>query len=100
MGIALPKIALLRGAYFGAFEAQNYEPLLDRFDIRAYVLPQNSFDLSSTRIPVHVCRFPDAVAGKSIVNAFRSRVLAQKYPMPGVDAIVRAVDVVHTFEAW
>ncbi len=100
MDLARPKVALLRGAYFGPFEAQNFEPLLDRFDIQAYVLPQNPFDLRSTRIPVNVCRFPDSVADRSVINAIRSRVLGQKYPMPNVDAIVRASSIVHTFEAW
>lgn len=95
-----PRISLLRGPYFGPFEAQNFEPLLDRFDIQAYILPQNLFDLEGCRIPTTICRFPDSIRGRSLINAFRSRVLGHKYPMPGISAIVRESRVVHTFEAW
>lgn len=96
-----PRVALLRGAYLGSFEAQNYEPLLDRFDIRAYVLPQNRFDLSGCRLPVEVCYFPDAWrGGRSLINAWRTRILKQRYPMPGVARIAASAQIVHTFEAW
>ncbi|HEV8130585.1 MAG TPA: glycosyltransferase family 4 protein [Acidobacteriota bacterium] len=96
------RVALLRGPYLGPFEAQNYEPLLDRFDLHAYILPQNRFALDDCRLPITVCRYPDAwlFAGRSLLNSWRTRVLGERYPMPGVRGIVRKSDVVHTFEGW
>jgi glycosyltransferase involved in cell wall biosynthesis len=97
-----PRVSLIRGPYFGAFEAQNFAPLLDRFDVQAYILPQNPFDLEGCDIPIHICLYPDSrwFGNRSLINAWRSRVLGQKYPMPGIDAIVRRSCLVHTFEAW
>src|SRR5688572_7017943 len=96
------RVSLLRGAYLGPFEVQNFEPLMDRFDIRAYVLPQNRFDLNGCPLPVTVCQFPDArwFGGRSVINAWRSRVRGERYPMPGLGNIIAHSDIVHTFEAW
>jgi glycosyltransferase involved in cell wall biosynthesis len=96
------RVSLLRGVYLGPFEAQSFEPLMDRFDIRAYVLPQNRFDLTGCRLPVTVCPFPDArwFGGRSLINAWRSRVRGERYPMPGLGRIIAHSDIVHTFEAW
>ncbi len=97
-----PRIALLRGPYLGLFEAQNYEPLLENFDVCAYILPQNLFDLTRCALPVRVCRYADSglFGGRSLLNAWRTRLLGQRYPMPGVPAIVRGSNLVHTFEGW
>jgi glycosyltransferase involved in cell wall biosynthesis len=76
--------------------------LLDRFDIRGYVLPHNLFCLDECHLPVTICRFPDAFLfrGRSLLNAWRTRIRKERYPMPGVEAIVRRSAIVHTFEAW
>ena len=96
------RVSLLRGAYLGPFEAQNFEPLMDRFDIRAYILPQNRFDLNGCPLPVTICQFPDArwLGGRSLINAWRSRVRGERYPMPGLGRIIAHSDIVHTFEGW
>lgn len=48
----LPKIAIIRGPNLNQWETQNYESLLERFDITAYSTDKPNFDLSKIKLPI------------------------------------------------
>ncbi|MBI5741902.1 MAG: glycosyltransferase [Nitrospirae bacterium] len=75
----LKKVAIVRGANLNKWEMQNYEPLLDSFDITAYTTTQSSFDISQIKLPVvklpfhsqglllHMDGLEEQLAGKDLV---------------------------------
>ncbi|UCH81556.1 MAG: glycosyltransferase [Nitrospiraceae bacterium] len=46
------KIAIVRGANLNKWEMQNYEPMLESFDLKAFTSDQTNFDISNIEIPV------------------------------------------------
>jgi len=46
------KIAIIRGANLNRWELQNYEPLLERYDITAFATTENRYDISGIKVPV------------------------------------------------
>jgi len=46
------KVAIVRGANLNQWEMQNYEPLLESFDLTAYATNQTNFDISQIKLPV------------------------------------------------
>jgi len=74
-----PKIAIVRGANLNKWEMQNYEPLLDRYEIVAFTTENHRFDLSDLNIPViklpdnpdmpniHMPGLEDALAGYDLI---------------------------------
>ncbi|MBI4697844.1 MAG: glycosyltransferase [Nitrospirae bacterium] len=47
-----PGVAIVRGPNLNKWEMQNYEPLMDRFDLTAYTTSKHNFTLDDVRIPV------------------------------------------------
>jgi len=74
-----PKIAIVRGANLNKWEIQNYEPLLDKYELVAYTTEKPRFDLSEIRIPIiklpespefsniHMPGLEDALVGYDII---------------------------------
>jgi starch synthase len=48
----MKKIAIVRGANLNKWEIQNYEPLLEGFDITSYTTTQTRFDIDQVKMPV------------------------------------------------
>jgi glycosyltransferase involved in cell wall biosynthesis len=48
----MKKIAIVRGSNLNKWEMQNYEPLMDRFDITAYSTARPHYDISQIKMPV------------------------------------------------
>ncbi|MBI4682659.1 MAG: methyltransferase domain-containing protein, partial [Nitrospirae bacterium] len=46
------KVAVVRGANLNKWEMQNYEPLLDSYDITAYTTSETYFDVRDIKLPV------------------------------------------------
>lgn len=47
------KIAVIRGANLNKFEMQTYEPLSKHFEIEAFCIAKNNFDLKQINLPIH-----------------------------------------------
>jgi len=74
-----PKIAIVRGANLNKWEMQNYEPLLDKYELVAYTIEKPRFDLSDIQMPIiklpvdpdfpniHMPGLEDALAGYDII---------------------------------
>lgn len=93
-----PPIALVRGPGLSVFELQSYEPLLDRYDLKAFGLAQHSLDTSALKIPVEKLRWKDSLAGHSALNAYRSRLNGQRYYMPGLERKLEGFNLIHSSE--
>lgn len=48
----LPKVAIIRGPNLNLWEMQNYEPLVNSFDITAYTTTKPNFDLEKIKLPI------------------------------------------------
>ena len=48
----MKKVAIVRGSNLNKWEMQNYEPLMDRFDITAYSTAGPHYDISKIKIPI------------------------------------------------
>jgi glycosyltransferase involved in cell wall biosynthesis/2-polyprenyl-3-methyl-5-hydroxy-6-metoxy-1,4-benzoquinol methylase len=53
----MEKVAIVRGASLNKWEMQNYEPLLDTYDITAFTTSQTYFDISKIKFPVKQLSF-------------------------------------------
>jgi glycosyltransferase involved in cell wall biosynthesis len=93
-----PRVALVRGPGLSVFELQSYEPLLDRYDLKAFGLAPHSVDTDGLQIPVEKLKWKDAIAGRSAMNAYRSRVDGARYYMPGLEKRLKAFDLIHSSE--
>jgi len=74
-----PKIAIVRGANLNKWEMQNYEPLIDRYELVGFTMENHRFDLSDLNIPViklpdnpelpniHMPGLEDALAGYDLI---------------------------------
>ncbi len=98
MTSARKRIALVRGPGLSVFELQSYEPLLDRYDLRAYGLAQHSVDTDTLKIPTEYLRWKDSISNRSVLNSYRSRIKGQRYFMPGLEKKLRGFDLVHSAE--
>jgi len=96
--VSRPRIALVRGPGLSVFELQSYEPLLDRYDLRAFGLAQHSVDTDTLSIPVTKLKWKDSISGHSPLNAYRSRMKGQRYYMPGLERALAGFDLVHSSE--
>jgi glycosyltransferase involved in cell wall biosynthesis len=93
-----PRIALVRGPGLASTELQTYEPLLHRYDIRAFGLARHKSDLSGTTIPCEHLDWKDTVGGRSLTNAYRSRFRSERYFMPGLEKRLVGYSIVHSSE--
>jgi glycosyltransferase involved in cell wall biosynthesis len=93
-----PRIALVRGPGLSVFELQNYEPLLDRYDLKAFGLAQHSLATDTLKIPIEKLQWRDSISGRSAMNAYRSRVKGERYFMPGLEKKLADYDLIHSAE--
>jgi len=94
----LPRVALVRGAALSSYEMQCYELLRDRYLLEAFALERTTSDLSAIKIPYHKLRWADSIFGRSLFNACRSRVMGQRYYMPGLERRLHGFSLVHSSE--
>ncbi len=48
----MEKVAIIRGSNLNKWEMQNYEPLMDNYDINVYTTNQPNFDISQIKLPI------------------------------------------------
>lgn len=53
----MKKVAIVRGANLNKWEMQNYEPLMDRYDITAFTTTEGCFDTSQIKFPIEKLAF-------------------------------------------
>jgi glycosyltransferase involved in cell wall biosynthesis len=94
----LPSVALVRGIGLDANEMVTFEPLLDRYRLRAFGLHRNRTDMGSTRIPYEWLQWKDSIHGRSAMNAYRARWKSERYYMPGLEKKLAGSALVHTTE--
>ena len=91
-------MALVRGPGLGGTELHLYDLLLDRYDIRAFGLSQHKLDVTGSQVPCEYLSWGDAVGGRSLANAYRSRFKSERYYMPGLEKRLAGYQIVHTGE--
>src|SRR5580704_7609567 len=94
----LPRVTLVRGIGLDAKEMATFEPLLDRYALRAVGLNRYRNDMSATHVPCEWLRWKDELGGRSALNAFWSRFRSQRYYMPGLERRISGSALVHTTE--
>ena len=91
-------MALVRGPGLGGTELHIYDLLLGRYDIRAFGLAQHQLDVTGSQVPCEYLSWRDAVGGRSLSNAYRSRFKSERYYMPGLEKRLAGYQIVHTGE--
>jgi glycosyltransferase involved in cell wall biosynthesis len=92
------KIAIIRGANLNKFEMQTYEPLLKNFDITAFCLKNNNFDLKEVKLPIEQLWGLDSFVPRSLRRYYYfafSSILEVNQPMFGLDKRLKGFDIVH-----
>lgn len=82
---AMRKLAIVRGPNLNKWEAQNYEPLLDRYDITAYTTTQPLYDLSQIRLPIVQIPIDPNQPNRGILTY-----------MPGLESHLADKDIIYT----
>ncbi len=86
----IKKVAIVRGASLNKWEMQNYEPLMDIYDITAYTTSQTYFDISNIKLPI--VRLPFQTQGLLLDMQGLEEQLADK-------DIVFSADITYKFSA-
>ncbi len=93
-----PRVALVRGPGLASTEMQSYEPLLNRYALHAFCVAPHACDLNLTKIPYEMLHWPDTIGGRSLSNAYRSRLKGERYYMPGLEKKLKGFAIVHSTE--
>jgi glycosyltransferase involved in cell wall biosynthesis len=92
------RIAVIRGANLNKFEMQTFEPLSKHFEIEAFCIAKNNFDLNQINLPIHKLlgievflpkifrRYYDIVFGP---------LLEMYQPMFGLSRKLKSFDILH-----
>lgn len=103
-----PRVVLLRPVSLSAYEMAYFEPLLDEFDVEAFLQRPVPIGGPPAGVPVRRLRWPDepfweALLGRpaSVANSFFARILGRRYRLPGLAralAAPRPPVIVHALE--
>lgn len=100
-----PRVAVLRPVALSPYEMSYFEPLLDEFDLVAFVHHIPTIGGAATRVPVRRLRWGDEpiwerLLGRpaSVGNALFARALGRRYRLPGLGQALRGFDIVHALE--
>lgn len=93
-----PSLAIVRGKFLNAYEMQMFEPLVDRYDIRAF----GSFTCYHDRFAFPVVKLaspmdiPDFPCKLPILN----RLFVDAHYLVGLERKLRGFDIIHTAETY
>jgi glycosyltransferase involved in cell wall biosynthesis len=96
------KVAIIRGANLNKFEMQTYEPLAKDFELLAFCLKNNHFDLSQLKISTKkLCGWEIFVPKflRRFYDFFISFVLEINQPMFFLKKKLKGFDIVHSADA-
>jgi starch synthase len=92
------RVAIIRGAYLTKSEIQIYEPLVKDFDITAFCLRGNNFNLKDIRLPIEKLWGLDTFVPKFLRRYYNftvGHVLEMSQPMLGLNTRLKNFDIVH-----
>jgi starch synthase len=92
------RVAIMRGAYLTKSEIQIYEPLVKDFDITAFCLRGNNFNLKDIRLPIEKLWGLDTFVPKFLRRYYNftvGHVLEMSQPMLGLNRRLKNFDIVH-----
>lgn len=99
MKIDRPKrIAIIRGANLNKFEMQTYEPLRKHFEIEAFCIAKNNFDLKRINLPIHKLLGIEVFLPKIFeryYNVLFGMLLEIYQPMFGLSGKLKDFDILH-----
>jgi glycosyltransferase involved in cell wall biosynthesis len=95
------RIAVIRGAYLTKFEMQTYEHLVKDFDVTAFCLRGNNFNLKNIRLPIEKLWGLDAFVPKFLQryhNFAFGHIFEITQPMFGLGKRLGGFDIVHSWD--
>jgi starch synthase len=93
------KVAIIRGANLNKFEMQTYESLTKDFDITAFCLKNNNFDLREIKLTIEQLWGIDSFVPKYLRRYYyfaSSFLLEVNQPMSGLAKRLKGFDIVHS----